>query len=50
MIGCLLATVSNASAQSNVTNKYIDNPNFEARFAGWTNNGMTYQTNKGFRW
>ena len=49
MIGCLLATVSAASAQTNVTNKYIDNPNFEARFAGWTNNGMTYQTNKGFR-
>ena len=49
MMGCLLATVSNASAQTNVTNKYIDNPNFEARFAGWTNNGMTYQTNKGFR-
>ena len=49
MIVCLLATVSAASAQTNVTNKYIDNPNFEARFAGWTNNGMTYQTNKGFR-
>ena len=49
MIGCQLATVGAASAQTNVTNKYIDNPNFEARFAGWTNNGMTYQTNKGFR-
>lgn len=34
-------------AQTDVTHK-IDNPNFEARFAGWENNGMSYQANTSF--
>lgn len=37
------------AAQTDVTNKYIDNPSFEARFSGWENNGMTFQTNKSFK-
>ena len=45
-----LFTVSNSLwAQTNVTSKYIDNPNFEARFAGWENSGMTFQTNTSFK-
>ena len=41
---------THAAAQTNVTAKYIDNPNFEARFAGWDNvGGMTYQTNNSFK-
>ncbi|MBQ9560612.1 MAG: hypothetical protein IJV08_11670 [Bacteroidaceae bacterium] len=35
-------------AQTNVTTKYIDNPNFEARFAGWVNENMSYNTSKNF--
>lgn len=42
---CFLAA---ATAQTDVTGKYIDNPNFEARFAGWVNNGMLFQTNTSF--
>ena len=38
----------NATAQTNVTTKYIDNPNFEARFAGWVNENMSYNTSKNF--
>ena len=37
-----------AGADTNVTGKYIDNPNFEARFAGWHNNGFFYVTNANF--
>jgi len=36
-------------AQTDVTNKYIDNPNFEARFAGWVNENMTFETNNSFK-
>lgn len=39
---------STCFAQTDVTNKYIDNPNFEARFAGWTNENMSFNTSKGF--
>ena len=37
-----------SGAQTDVTKKYIDNPDFEARFAGWENAGMTFNTSKGF--
>ncbi|MBQ8968343.1 MAG: hypothetical protein IJ064_01220 [Bacteroidaceae bacterium] len=37
-----------ASAQTDVTSKYIDNPNFEARFAGWVNTNMSFNTSKNF--
>ena len=37
-----------ASAQKDVTSK-IDNPDFEARFAGWENANMTFQTNTSFK-
>ena len=35
------------SAQTDVTSK-IQNPDFEARFAAWENNGMSFQTNNSF--
>jgi len=35
-------------ADTNVTNTYIENPDFEARFAGWDNNGFYYSTNSSF--
>ena len=36
-------------AQTNMTTKYIENPNFEARFAGWDNAGsFTFNTSKNF--
>ncbi len=37
-----------SAAQTDVTKKYIDNPDFEARFAAWENGGMTFNTSKGF--
>ena len=37
-----------AGADTNVTGKYIDNPDFEARFAGWHNDGFFYVTNASF--
>jgi hypothetical protein len=43
----LLSSIS-MMADRNVTNTYIDNPDFEARFAGWNNNGFYYATNSGF--
>ena len=43
-----LAHTSPCQAQTNVTTKYIDNPNFEARFAGWVNENMSYNTSKNF--
>ena len=45
---CLLLTAINTMADTNVTNTYIDNPDFEARFAGWINNGFYYVTNSSF--
>lgn len=46
----LLGTLhlSTATAQTDVTATYIDNPNFEARFAGWVNESMSYNTSKAF--
>ncbi len=35
-------------ADKDVTNSYIENPDFEARFAGWFNNGFYYVTNSSF--
>ena len=35
-------------ADTNITNTYVDNPDFEARFAGWDNNGFYYVTNSSF--
>ena len=40
---------STCQAQTDVTSKYIDNPNFEARFAGWVNENMTFETNNSFK-
>ena len=40
--------LSTCLAQTDVTKKYIDNPDFEARFAGWENGGMSFNTSKGF--
>ncbi len=37
-----------AQAQENVTEKYVENPNFEARFAGWTNNDFCFSINDDF--
>ena len=35
-------------AEIDVTNNYVENPNFEARFAGWDNNGFYFCTNSSF--
>lgn len=35
-------------ADTDVTNKYMENPDFEARFAGWDNNDFYYVTNQSF--
>ena len=35
-------------ADKDVTNTYVENPDFEARFAGWDNNGFYYVTNSSF--
>ncbi len=40
--------LSTCLAQTDVTSKYIDNPGFEARFAGWENAGMTFNTSKNY--
>lgn len=45
---CLLLTVIGSIAGADVTNTYIVNPDFEARFAGWKNNGFYYVTNSSF--
>lgn len=42
----ILSLAANASVL--VTSKYIDNPNFEARFAGWHNSGFYYVINNSF--
>ncbi len=44
LLVCLAALLQTAWAQQNVTDKYIENPDFEARFAAWSNPGkFTYQ-------
>ncbi len=44
----LLMAAIGTMADTNVTNTYIENPNFEARFAGWNNDGFYYVTNSSF--
>ena len=43
-----MLTALSAMAEKDVTNTYINNPNYEARFAGWINNGFYYVTNSSF--
>lgn len=43
----LLSALS-VMADTSVTNTYLENPDFEARFAGWINNGFYYVTNQSF--
>ena len=43
-----LLSALNMMADTNVTNTYVENPDFEARFAGWDNNGFYYVTNSSF--
>ena len=44
----LLSTTTLMAAEKDVTTKYVENPDFEARFAGWINNGFYYVTNQNF--
>ena len=44
----LLLSVTSLMAGTNVTSTYVTNPDFEARFAGWINNGFYYQINQSF--
>ena len=49
LLSCfLLLSAMSMMADTNVTNTYIENPDFEARFAGWNNNGFYYQINQSF--
>lgn len=48
IVNCQLSIINCLSAQTDVTSKYIDNPNFEARFAGWVNTNMTFNTSKNY--
>ena len=43
----LLSTLG-VMADKSVTNTYVENPDYEARFAGWINNGFYYATNSSF--
>ena len=45
---CLLLTSFVVLADTDVTSTYIENPDFEARFAGWNNNGFYFVTNSHF--
>ena len=47
LFGLLMVAIG-TMADTNVTNTYIENPNFEARFAGWNNDGFYYVTNSSF--
>jgi len=44
----LLLTFAVAHAQENVTTRYVENPSFEARFAGWTNSDFCFSINDNF--
>ncbi|MBR4643730.1 MAG: hypothetical protein IKO73_01020 [Bacteroidaceae bacterium] len=49
IISCIcLLIATNMMAETDVTNTYVENPDFEARFAGWINNGFYYVTNSSF--
>ena len=43
----LLSTLG-VMADKSVTNTYVENPDYEARFAGWINNGFYSATNSSF--
>ncbi|MBO4551206.1 MAG: hypothetical protein J5733_10795, partial [Bacteroidaceae bacterium] len=43
-----LQIVVSMLADVDVTKTYIENPDFEARFAGWNNNGFYFVTNSSF--
>ena len=45
---CLLLTSFVVLADTDVTSTYVENPDFEARFAGWNNNGFYFVTNSSF--
>ena len=45
---CLLLTSFVVLADTDVTSTYIENPDFEARFAGWNNKGFYFVTNSHF--
>jgi len=44
----LLTAINGLAAETDVTSTYIDNADFEARFAGWNNNGFYFVTNPNF--
>ena len=49
LISCIfLLSTLGVMADKSVTNTYVENPDFEARFAGWFNNGFYYVTNSSF--
>lgn len=49
LISCIfLLSTLGVLADKYVTNTYVENPDFEARFAGWFNNGFYYVTNSSF--
>jgi hypothetical protein len=48
MILTAMSSVQILSAQTNVTSLRVINPDFEARFAGWENNGFFFVTNNSF--
>ena len=49
LISCIfLLSTLGVMADKSVTNTYVENPDFEARFAGWINNGFYYSTNSSF--
>lgn len=48
LFNCFLLLSIGMFADIDVTDTYVENPNFEARFAGWDNNGFFYVTNSSF--
>lgn len=49
LVSALLMMAGTTVAQTNVTDKYIENPDFAARFAAWSNPGkFTYNVANNF--
>ncbi len=49
LFSCIfLLSALSVMADKSVTNTYVENPDYEARFAGWINNGFYYSTNSSF--
>ena len=49
LLSCIfLLTALGMMADKSVTNTYVENADYEARFAGWINNGFYYVTNSNF--